>query len=248
MKKTIAVAAALALMAGFGCTKRSEIVAPPDRVLVVKRATGPIKIDGVLDDAAWKGAEHTGAFGFADGKGGRPSLRTDAMMLWDDQNLYIAFDVEDHNIWAEYKNDNDPIYEEEVAEFFANPNDDMREYYEFQVNPANVHFNAFFTHHRSDLKKAMEWRGDWKSAVKIDGNLNKRDGKDKGWTVEMVLPFSMFQVTGGKAPKPGSHWRADMFRFERPSRNRIIEAHGWAPTPNWDFHSMENWGWIVFNP
>jgi hypothetical protein len=77
--------------------------------------------------------------------------------------------------------------------------------------------------------------------------LNKRDGKDRGWTAEMALPFSMFQVTGGKAPKDGSHWRADMFRFERPSRNKITEAHAWSPTPNWDFHSMQDWGWIVFS-
>ena len=230
------------------CTKRAEIQPPPERVYTVNRATVPITIDGVLDDAAWKNAEKSGPFVFADGNPARPSLKTEAMMLWDDKNLYVAFDVEDHNIWADYKNFNDPIYEEEVVELFVNPNDDMREYYEFQTSPANVRFNAFFTNHRSDLRKAMEWRGNWRSAVKIDGKLNSRNGTDKGWTVEMELPFSMFQVTGGKTPKPGSHWRADMFRFERPSRNRIIEAHAWSPTPNWDFHDMQRWGWIVFNP
>ncbi|MFA6033718.1 MAG: carbohydrate-binding family 9-like protein [Myxococcota bacterium] len=231
-----------------GCTKRSEMVAPPDRQYLVKRATGPIVLDGDLSDAAWKNAERTGAFGFANGQGGTPRYRTEAMMLWDDQNLYIGFEVEDNDIWAGYTRDQEPLYDEEVVEFFANPNDDMREYYEFQVNPVNAHFTAFFTQHRSDLKQAMQWSGPWKSAVKVNGNVNKRDGRDKGWSVEMVLPFSMFQVIGGKAPKQGSHWRADMFRFERPSRGKITEAHGWAPTPSWDFHSMKDWGWIVFGP
>ena len=237
--------AAMAVIAAAACTKRSEMVAPPDHVVAVKRAGGPISIDGVLDEPAWKSAVRTGAFGMADGKGS-PVLRTEAMLLWDDQNLYVGFEVEDPDVWSGYTKDDDPIYNEEVVELFANPNDDQREYYEFQVSPSNVHFDAFFTQHRSDLKKAVAWNGSWRSAVKVQGTLNKRDDLDKGYTVEIAIPFSNFHVTGGQAPKPGSHWRADMFRFERPARGQIREAHAWAPTPNWDFHSMKDWGWITF--
>jgi hypothetical protein len=223
------------------------MVSQPDHQYVVHRAVSPITLDGSLDDPAWKNAERTPPFGFANGAPGKPKLRTEAMMLWDDTTLYIGFDVEDHDIWSGYTRDKDPIYEEEVVEFFANPKDDMREYYEFQVSPANVRFYAFFTSHRSDLREAMKWEAPWRSAVKINGNLNKRDGKDTGYTVEMAIPFSDFHVIGGKPPKPGDHWRADMFRFERPARSRLTEAHAWSPTPSWDFHSMQDWGWIIFS-
>ena len=243
---TAACLAAALIVATAACTKRSEMVAPPDHVVVVKRAGGPIVVDGVLDEPAWKSAVKTGAFGFADGKGGTPIFRTEARLLWDDQNIYLGFEVEDPDIWSGYTKDDEPIYNEEVVEFFANPLDDMGAYYEFQVSPSNVHFDAFFTHHRSDLKAAVAWNGVWKSAVKVDGTLNKRDDIDKGYTVEIAIPFSNFHVAGGKPPKPGTHWRADMFRFERPARGQLREAHGWAPTPNWDFHSMKDWGWITF--
>jgi hypothetical protein len=248
MRKNLIVVAVLvpALGAGGGCTKKSEMVAAPDHVLAVRRASGPIVVDGALDDAAWKKAAWSGPFGFADGKGGSPVFRTEALLLWDDANLYIGFEVEDPDIWNGYTRDDEPIYDEEVVEFFANPNDDQREYYEFQVNPQNVHFDAFFTHHRSDLKTAVAWNGAWKSAVKVDGTRNKRDDVDKGYSVEISIPFSLFHVAGGKAPKPGSHWRADMFRFERPARRQIREAHAFSPTPNRDFHAMKDWGWIVF--
>jgi hypothetical protein len=242
----VALLAAAALAAACGaCTRKSEMVAAPDKVIAVKRAAGPITVDGVLDEASWRGAARTGAFGTADGKGS-PILRTEAMLLWDDQNLYLGFEVEDPDVWAQYATDDNPIYNEEVVEFFANPNDDQREYYEFQVSPSNVHFDAFFPSHRSDLRKAMAWTAAWRSAVKVHGTLNKRDDLDKGYTVEIAIPFAAFHVVGGRPPRAGAHWRADMFRFERPARGQTREAHGWSPTPNWDFHSMKDWGWITF--
>jgi hypothetical protein len=244
LARTLLLLAAAVIAAG-ACTKRSEMIAAPDHAIAVKRAGGPIVIDGVLDGREWRGAVRTGAFGAADGKGS-PIFRTEAMLLWDDANLYVGFEVEDPDVWSGYARNDEPIYNEEVVEFFANPNDDQREYYEFQVNPANVHFDAFFTQHRSDLGKAVAWNGAWKSAVQVRGSLNKRDDLDKGYTVEIAIPFSVFHVTGGRAPRHGTHWRADLFRFERPARGQTREAHAWAPTPNWDFHSMKDWGWITF--
>ncbi|MGB9599003.1 MAG: carbohydrate-binding family 9-like protein [Myxococcota bacterium] len=226
-----------------GCTKCADKYYADENAVNALYITTPLKIDGRLDEEVYRTARWTPYFVSANGDPTKPRFKTRAAIFYDDKNLYIAFDVEDPDIWAGYKNDDDPIYNEEVVEFFVDPEDDNQTYYEFQVSPANVHFDAYFEYHRSDLKKAMAYQSGFISAVHIDGTLNKRDDVDKGYTVEMMIPFEKINK-----PKPskGARYRIDMFRFERPARNKITEAHALFPTPNWDFHSLKDWGYLIF--
>ena len=58
-----------------------------------QRATSTLKIDGRLDDAAWKKAAWTDAFvDIANDK--KPRFRTRVKMLWDDEYLYIGAELE----------------------------------------------------------------------------------------------------------------------------------------------------------
>ena len=56
--------------------------------------------------------------------GRKPSLRTTARVLYDDQNLYLALDCEDPDAWGNLKKHDDPIYTEEVVEVFLDANVD----------------------------------------------------------------------------------------------------------------------------
>lgn len=226
------------------CTRCAEKYYAEENAARAVFTEGAIKIDGIFDDAVYKKAKWTQYFGLANGDPAPPRYKTRAALFYDRENLYIAFEVEDPDVWAGYTNNDDPIYNEEVVEFFVDPEDDNQTYYEFQVSPSNVHFDAFFEYHRSDLKKAILYNSDFESAVKIEGTLNKRDDSDKGYNVEIKIPFK--KLGKDSAPTKGTRYRIDMFRFERPARNKISEAHALFPTPNWDFHSLKDWGYLVF--
>src|SRR5437867_1688147 len=71
----------------------------PPKGYVCYRASGPIAIDGKLDDPAWKDAPWTDDFVDIEGDAKpKPRFRTRAKMLWDDQYLYIAAELEEPHV------------------------------------------------------------------------------------------------------------------------------------------------------
>ncbi|NIQ52313.1 MAG: hypothetical protein GWN71_02165, partial [Gammaproteobacteria bacterium] len=64
--------------------------------LEVRRAAGPIDVDGELDDAGWRGAARATRFAeFQPGDGVRPPVETEALVTYDDDHLYVAFIAHD---------------------------------------------------------------------------------------------------------------------------------------------------------
>ena len=60
--------------------------------LRISRAAGPIKIDGDLSDAGWRGAAK--AANFAEHNPGdqtKPAVDTEVLITYDDDNLYVAW-------------------------------------------------------------------------------------------------------------------------------------------------------------
>ena len=109
---------------------------------IVKRTLGPIHIDGALEEPSWNAAASTGPFSLNEGKG-LPAEKTIAKMLWDDQNLYFAFQCEDTDIFATMKIRDQHLWEEEVVEVFIDPDGDQANYIELEINPLNTFLDLF---------------------------------------------------------------------------------------------------------
>src|SRR5882672_8596017 len=67
---------------------------PPPKSYDCFHTATPIKIDGKLDDPAWKKAPWTTDFVDIEGAAKPLRFRTRVKMLWDDQYLYIAAELE----------------------------------------------------------------------------------------------------------------------------------------------------------
>ena len=181
------------------------------------RVNEPLGIDGRLSEAAWRTAPTSPRF--VDILSGRPAMHdTRAMVLWDDDNLYVAFRVQEPNVRAKYTNYNDPIYYDNDVEVFIAGRD---AYYEFEVNAFNTRYEVFFiwndSYENAGFARAPEFarsnlkpfngvdfkthpRGgrlgnfNWsfpglRSAVHIDGTVNDDRDVDVGWTVELAFPW-----------------------------------------------------------
>jgi hypothetical protein len=178
----------------------------------------PITIDGKLDEAAWRQAPLSPRF--VDIITGRPPIYdTHAQLVWDDQNLYVAYRVQEPLVHAKYTNNDSPIYSENDVEMFIAGRD---AYYEFEINGFNTTYEVFFiwddayesggfaqapefaranlepfngvgfNHHpRGGRLGDFHWHFPGKqTAVQIDGTVNKDDDRDRGWTVELAFPWS----------------------------------------------------------
>ena len=114
------------------------------------RITETIRLDGKLDERAWQNAPASPRF--VDILSGQPTLHdTRAMVVWDEENFYVAYRVEEPKLHAKYQKHNDPIYyDNDVELFIAGPDG----YYEFEINGYNTVYEVFFI-----WEEAYEKRG-----------------------------------------------------------------------------------------
>ncbi len=74
---------------------------PEDKAVAIPKAAEPIKIDGALDDPAWKDAPVIAADYMYSKPGERsPTPRMKVRYTWDDNYLYIGYETFDKNLTA----------------------------------------------------------------------------------------------------------------------------------------------------
>lgn len=192
---------------------------PEDQIkrYTAQRVEAPIRIDGKLDEPVWAHALQSPRF--IDIITGEPTQHdTRVQVVWDQENLYLAYRVEEPLVRAKYTNRNDPIYYDNDIEFFIAGRD---AYYEFELNAFNTTYEVFFiwseAYERGGFAASPEFsreklkpfngvgltthpRGgrlghfDWsfpgmRTAVHVDGTLNQDQDRDRGWTVELAFPW-----------------------------------------------------------
>jgi hypothetical protein len=248
------VSPVLFLCLSAGCTAPEQPAAPQApaedppvvRHAECRWATGPIKLDGVPDEAAWAKAEVLSDFAVYWQKR-KPKTATRARLLWDDRYLYFAAEMEDHDLYADVKERNGMTWFNDVFELFFKPADDRLMYYEFQVNAANTPLELFFPSRGAGgyQRFAPLTRLGMESKVKLDGTLNHWQDRDKGWSVEGRIPWTGFAAAGGK-PRPGSKWRFALCRYDYSATLERPETSSTAPLTVPDFHHYEDYGELVF--
>jgi hypothetical protein len=230
---TSAVVAVAAVLAG---------AAPERPVYEVLRVSEPPVIDGRLDEPAWRTAPLVGPF-VRNADGAPSPLVTEAWMLYDDEFLYIAFRLEDENIWATMTQRDDHLWHEEVVEVFIQPDPAHPAYVELEVNPLGTMLDIFLLDRRKPLPYASWNSARLRWAVQVDGTVDGEPG-DKGWTCEIALPHEDLPMAPHVPPRPGDRWRLNLYRVEkRPAP----AALAWSPTRTNDFHLPDRFGEIVFS-
>ena len=123
------------------------------------KARQALKIDGRLDDAAWRSAPWTDYFVDIEGAvKPAPRFRTRVKMLWDDEYFYVAAEMEEPHVWATLTKHDSVIFHDNDFEVFIDPNGDTLEYYEFEINALNTGWDLFLDKpYRKGGKARNEW-------------------------------------------------------------------------------------------
>ncbi|HIA05033.1 MAG TPA: hypothetical protein EYN06_08685 [Myxococcales bacterium] len=213
----------------------------------VRKAISPIVIDGKLDETAWRAAVSSPAFKRPDGTQANSSMHTRVKLLWDDEALYVGFQVRDKAPTSKFTKRDEELWRSDVVEVYLDPGADMKNYVELQVSPKNIIFDALFKERRKpDWKDARSWnlRG-MKSAVQA-GILPGR-AKHQGWTVEIAVPWSGLADAQGAKPKPNTRWKANFFRIDAPGDfNHLVSWSSVSDDRRPDFHNLKRAGYLIF--
>ena len=238
------------------------------RSYVCQRAQGRLDLDGRLAKPFWDQA--CWSEDFVDIEGDlkpRPAKRTGVKMLWDDEYLYIGAELEEDQIWAELTERDSVIFYDNDFEVFIDPDGDTHNYYELEMNARNTVWDLLLPKPYRDGGPAINgWdiKG-LKTAVSIYGRLNDPDADNRGWTLEIAMPWAALNecARGGQAPKAGDTWRINFSRVEwtvevrdgqyvkvrDPATGRPLPEDNWVWSPQGivNMHYPELWGYLHFS-
>jgi hypothetical protein len=152
----------------------------------------------------------------------------------------VRFDCDDRDIWGTYTQRDEPIYDQEVVEvFIAVGQEDPVRYYEFEVSPNGVLFDAAIynpTSQRRDLVADAAW-----DCPGLRWQAGRDDARQIWWAI-LVIPWQAIKPPGDLP----ALWRANFYRIERP-RDAEPEFSAWSPTMTEpaDFHKPAYFGTLV---
>ena len=187
-----------------------------ERRLNAVRATGPVTLDGKLDEAAWSAAPLATNFIQNDPREGEPATyQTEVRVLYDDDALYFGVFAKDAEPGQLIVNDLKKDYNTDGSDGFAVILDtfhDGRNGYQFATNPAGAKWDAQMAN--EGRENNANWDGIWDVSTTVT---------ELGWYAEIRIPFRTLKFTGSDLQSWGVN-------FERKLR-RMNEDSYWAPLP-----------------
>lgn len=219
---------------------------PKERRIIARYTKTPIKMDGRLDDPAWKDAPaYPMCLANQNLQPAEPREGGKVRFLWNEEYLYIGADFTDSDVVAEGKNDQEHHYRTgDLLEVFLKP-DNETWYWELYATPHNKKTTFFFPGRgRLGLPSMEEYRCDLKVAAYVDGTLNNWEDRDKGWTAEMAVPVKALTARGEKFG-PEANWRVLIGRYNYSRYLPAVEHSACPQLRVSNFHNYEEYGYLT---
>lgn len=186
--------------------------------LKIKKATGRIVIDGVLDEPDWQMAAPAGDF-----KQNFPFdsssaiYQTEARVTFDDQFLYISgICYQPPKFTVQSLRRDFPNASSDMMFVLIDPFRDKLNGFYFAATPYGVQKEGLLYTSSSGADNNFDWDNKWYS---------KATRNDKGFIVEMAIPFKTLRYK--LSEKNISEWNINFCRYN----HTFNERSSWAPIP-----------------
>lgn len=173
------------------------------------QASDAPKIDGDLSESAWAKAKKIDDFyQIEPNVGGTPRFKTEAWILYDENNLYVAFrayDPEPDKVMRTAMKRDGEIWKDDAVRITIDPQNTGRHGYTFEMASGGARWDALVQNNSDTIS---EWNTIWAGRVGLD---------DKGWTAEIAIPFKSLSFDAS-AKSWGVNMGRSLRRFNEPIR------------------------------
>ncbi|HUU36928.1 MAG TPA: DUF5916 domain-containing protein [Candidatus Desulfaltia sp.] len=163
------------------------------KTLTISRIETPPRIDGLVDDACWRGREPvSGFFQYDPVNGTKASEETFVWAAYDQDYVYFAFlmtDAQPDKIWAELTPRNEFENNDSIT-LILDAYNDKRTSITFELNPKGVQKNSVETI--------------WKSEAAM---------REDGWSAEIAIPFKSLRFSGQESQVWGVNFERYIHRL-----------------------------------
>ena len=197
------------------------------KVYPAPKASGPLTLDGALDEPAWKDAPLVSEFTVYNAPT-MMEVQTFLRVLYDDTYLYLGVVCDEplmkKVVPISQARDAHSVFDGETVEMFVDPKHNHADYYQFAANVAGSVYDSRVTE--------PTWNADVVAKTKL---------YDDRWSLEFAIPWKDL----GVEPKPMLVIGLNVCRDRYVGENR--EWSNWART-NANFHDPERFGHVVLSP
>jgi hypothetical protein len=214
----------------------------------VRRLTEPLIIDANWDKHHWKKLP---ALELKHYMGKKPPHRprTQAKVLYDDDNIYVIFRVQDRYVRAVVQQPNGLVCTDSCVEFFFTPGPDTKAgYFNLEVNAGGTPlFNFQKIPRKGILPIDPQDICKIEIAHSLPAVIEPEITEPVTWTIEYRIPITLLEKYFPVVrPAPGITWPANFFKCADKSSHPHWLT--WSPVdrPEPDFHVPECFGTLEF--
>lgn len=209
-----------------------------DEIIAVFHPSPQLTVD--FQDECWRRAHRLAINRNWRGEEAPVELRTTAMVLWSEQEVFFGFecgytelDVDEE---FDVNEERYALWDRDVCEAFVRSPIEPHEkhYREFEVAPTGQWCDLIVD--RSQM--LADWQ--WRSGMRTAGEIYE---SEKIWRVVMAIPFAAF----GCEPEAGDVWQANLFRVSRLNGEREYLAFSPTLTEVPNYHVPERFVGLKFS-
>jgi hypothetical protein len=181
-------------------------------------------------------------------------------MTWDENYFYFGAYIEDPHVWATITARDAVVYKDNDFEIFLDPDGDTHNYYELEINAYETEWDLILLKpYHDDNKVALD---SWDipgliSKVHVDGTINDPSNMDKGWSVEIAIPWKAFinNFRSKTPPNDGEIWKVNFSRVHWDTEiidGKYVKKDSpefnwvWSPQGHIYMHFPHFWGLVQF--
>ncbi len=217
----------------------------------------PVLLDGRLDEAVWRQAPAYAMVEPIEPPAG-PRAVSKVPARWRDfyggtvrfaytkDTLYIAVTAEDGDLVQFNQKDQQPHWRSgDLVEIMVK-SDKGPGFWECYATPCGHRTTIHYIARGYCADTMADFRDDFRAAVLLDGTLNDRTDIDRGYTMEIAIPFKMLESLDGVPVTPDAQWKIFVGRYNYDWRYSYRQLSGFPMIPVPKFESYEYFSPIVF--
>jgi len=170
----------------------SAALAASSPPIAVATATGPIVVDGVLDEPSWAFAVPEDVFlRYIPSAGGPSPGTTQVRFVQDDRALYVGIRITGSEMPIRARvSQREAINSDDQVGVYLDTFHDRRSGYIFYLNPLGI---------QQDIRhNSGKWNPFWDTVLRSAGNV---DADKHGYTIELAIPWRSIKYESGDGPK-----------------------------------------------